>query len=421
MQGFRLRGSDNVAYHIADLMRSVEAGFRGFLVYDEGVLLLNRMRAEGVLPAETFFKFSVFGGYCSPAGAKVIAEMGADSLNPSSDVSLPILASMRRTVSIPLDVTSAWSTALEASSEPMRLRRSRESLPRATSSRAGHSRRRSPSLSVVRVVACRVRPRQGQARVDRDGDGRSPRSAVAELGASRSGLETADLSGPFGTSTGEATRDISPATRGDRGVRAEEVTLPALFAKVADGTPITWLTCYDYPTAHLQEQAGIDMILVGDSLGMTMLGFDSTLPVTMEDMIRHSAAVRRGAPTAWLVGDMPYMSYQPSVETAIRNAGRFMAEAGCDAVNLEGGAEMADRVAGIARAGIPVIGHLGLTPQSVSALGGFRLQGKGAAQAMKIVDDAQALEEAGAFCILLELVRIASAGSSPSERSTASS
>jgi 3-methyl-2-oxobutanoate hydroxymethyltransferase len=184
----------------------------------------------------------------------------------------------------------------------------------------------------------------------------------------------------------------------------KRMTLPALFAKLADGVPITWLTCYDYPTAHLQEEAGIDMILVGDSLGMTMLGFDSTLPVTMEDMIRHAAAVRRGAPNAWLVGDMPYMSYQPSVETAIRNAGRFMAEAGCDSVKLEGGAEMADRVAAIARSGIPVIGHLGLTPQSASALGGFRLQGKGAAQANKIVDDAQALEEAGAFCILLELV-----------------
>jgi 3-methyl-2-oxobutanoate hydroxymethyltransferase len=182
------------------------------------------------------------------------------------------------------------------------------------------------------------------------------------------------------------------------------MTLPGLFKKVAEGTPITWLTCYDYPTAHMQDGAGIDMILVGDSLGMTMLGFDSTLPVTMDDMIRHAAAVRRGAPNAWLVGDMPYMSYQPSVETAIRNAGRFMAEAGCDSVKLEGGAEMADRVAGIARAGIPVIGHLGLTPQSVSALGGFRLQGKGAAQARKIVDDARALQEAGAFCILLELV-----------------
>jgi 3-methyl-2-oxobutanoate hydroxymethyltransferase len=146
------------------------------------------------------------------------------------------------------------------------------------------------------------------------------------------------------------------------------------------------------------------MVLVGDSLGMTMLGYESTLPVTMEDMIRHSKAVRIGSPKSWLIGDMPYMSYQPSVETAILNAGRFMAEAGCDAVKLEGGAEMADRMAGIVAAGIPAMGHLGLTPQSVSALGGFRLQGKGALQAKKIVDDAQALEEAGAFSILLELV-----------------
>ncbi len=184
----------------------------------------------------------------------------------------------------------------------------------------------------------------------------------------------------------------------------KKMTLGSLFKKVSEGKPITWLTCYDYPTAYFQEQAGIDMILVGDSLGMTMLGYDSTLPVTMDDMIRHSAAVRRGAPNVWLVGDMPYMSYQPSVETAIRNAGRFMAEAGCDSIKLEGGAEMADRIAGIVRAGIPAIGHLGLTPQSVSALGGFRLQGKGAAQAKKIIDDAKALEEAGAFCILLEMV-----------------
>lgn len=184
----------------------------------------------------------------------------------------------------------------------------------------------------------------------------------------------------------------------------KKMTLPGLFKKVAEGKPITWMTCYDYPTAYMQDQAGMDMILVGDSLGMTMLGYDSTLPVTMDDMIRHAAAVRRGAPNAWLVGDMPYMSYQPSVESAIRNAGRFMAEAGCDSIKLEGGVEMADKIQGIVRAGIPAIGHLGLTPQSVSALGGFRLQGKGAAQAKKIVDDAKALEEAGAFCILLELV-----------------
>ena len=184
----------------------------------------------------------------------------------------------------------------------------------------------------------------------------------------------------------------------------KKMTLPGLFKKVSDGEPITWLTCYDYPTAFLQDKAGIDMILVGDSLGMTMLGYDSTLPVTMDDMIRHTAAVRRGSPNAWIIGDMPYMSYQPSVETAIRNAGRFMAETGCDSIKLEGGVEMADRIEGIVRAGIPAIGHLGLTPQSVSSLGGFRLQGKGAAQAKKILDNAKALEEAGAFCILLELV-----------------
>ncbi len=184
----------------------------------------------------------------------------------------------------------------------------------------------------------------------------------------------------------------------------KKVTIQNLFQKVANKIPITWLTCYDYPTAYLQEQAGIDMILVGDSLGMTMLGYDSTLPVTMDDMIRHSQAVRRGAPNVFLVGDMPYMSYQPSNETAIRNAGRFMAEAGCDAIKLEGGVEMAERIHAIVSAGIPAIGHLGLTPQSVSALGGFRLQGKGAAQAKKIADSAKALEEAGAFMILLELV-----------------
>src|SRR5574338_1627188 len=133
----------------------------------------------------------------------------------------------------------------------------------------------------------------------------------------------------------------------------KKMTLPKLFSKAANKEPITWLTCYDYPTAYLQEEAGMDMILVGDSLGMTMLGYESTLPVTMDDMIRHSQAVRRGAPTAFVIGDMPYMSYQPSVETAIRNAGRFMAEAGTDAIKLEGGAEMADRIAGIVRAGIP--------------------------------------------------------------------
>lgn len=139
----------------------------------------------------------------------------------------------------------------------------------------------------------------------------------------------------------------------------KKVTLPYLFNKVADKEPITWLTCYDYPTAYLQEKAGMDMILVGDSLAMTMLGYESTLPATMEDMIRHSAAVRRGAPNVFIVGDMPYMSYQPGIQLAISNAGRFMAEANCDSIKLEGGIEMADRIQGIVNAGIPAMMYFG--------------------------------------------------------------
>jgi len=184
----------------------------------------------------------------------------------------------------------------------------------------------------------------------------------------------------------------------------KKVTLTTLYTKMRKGEPITMLTCYDYPTAYFMEQAGLDILLVGDSLGMTILGYDTTLPVTMDIMIAHAQAVRRGSPNAFLIGDMPYMTYQPSVETAIRNAGRFMAEAACDGVKLEGGEEMADKVAGIVRAGIPVMGHLGLTPQSVSALGGYRVQGRDARQAKKIIDDAKILEEAGAFAILLEMV-----------------
>jgi len=184
----------------------------------------------------------------------------------------------------------------------------------------------------------------------------------------------------------------------------KKIALPTLFKKMRDGVPITMITCYDYAMAYLVEQAEVDMVLVGDSLGMTMLGYDGTLPVTMDDMLRHTQAVRRGAPTAWLIGDMPYMSYQPSDEIAVKNAGRFMAETGCDAVKLEGGRQMASRLRAIAEAGIPVMGHLGLTPQSVSALGGFQVQGKGWEQALRIVEDAQILEEAGAFSILFEMI-----------------
>lgn len=184
----------------------------------------------------------------------------------------------------------------------------------------------------------------------------------------------------------------------------KKVTLRTLYAKMEKGEPITMLTCYDYPTGYFMEQAGVDMLLVGDSLGMTVLGYDSTLPVTMDIMIPHAQAVRRGCPSCWLIGDMPYMTYQPSTADAIRNAGRFMAEAACDAVKLEGGIEMVERVEGIVKAGIPVMGHLGLTPQSASALGGFRVQGRGAAQAKQIIDSAAALEAAGVYAILLEMV-----------------
>ncbi len=184
----------------------------------------------------------------------------------------------------------------------------------------------------------------------------------------------------------------------------KKVSLPVLFDKMAKGIPLTMITCYDYPMAYLVEQAGMDIVLVGDSLGMTILGYDSTLPVTMDDMIRHSQAVRRGTPNGWLIGDMPYMSYQASDESAVLNAGRFMAQAACDGIKLEGGQEILSRVKAIVAAGIPTMGHLGLTPQSASALGGFRLQGKSAKQAKKIVDDAAALEAAGCMAILLELV-----------------
>ena len=184
----------------------------------------------------------------------------------------------------------------------------------------------------------------------------------------------------------------------------KKVTLGFLYEKMRKSEPLTMITCYDYPMADLVEKAGVDIVLVGDSMGMTILGYDSTLPVTQDVMMPHVQAVRRGTPNAWLIGDMPYMTYQPSVETAIRCAGRFMAEGACDGIKLEGGAEMADRISGIVRSGIPCMGHLGLTPQSVSALGGYKVQGKGAVQAKKIIDDAKAIEEAGCSSILLEMV-----------------
>ena len=182
------------------------------------------------------------------------------------------------------------------------------------------------------------------------------------------------------------------------------ITLLDLQRKKRSGEKITMLTAYDEPMARMIDEAGIDMVLVGDSVGMVILGYSSTVPVTMEEMLHHTKAVRRGIRHAFLVGDLPFMSYQASKEEAIRNAGRFMKEAGCDAVKLEGGEEMADKVQGIVRAGIPVLGHIGLTPQSISKLSGYRVQGRDFASAKKLLRDASALEEAGAFGVVLECI-----------------
>ena len=170
------------------------------------------------------------------------------------------------------------------------------------------------------------------------------------------------------------------------------------------GTPISVITAYDYASATLADKAEIDCILVGDSLGMVMLGYDSTVAVTMADMLHHCRAVSRGAKYAFLIGDMPFMSYQADTAEAVRNAGRFLKEAGMDAVKLEGGQEMAGTVQAIGNAGIPVMGHIGLTPQSVSRLGGYRIQGKTAVSAKRLLQDAIALEKAGCFAIVLEAV-----------------
>ncbi len=184
----------------------------------------------------------------------------------------------------------------------------------------------------------------------------------------------------------------------------KKITTAAFRQKKERAEPITMLTAYDYPTALAEDQAGIDSILVGDSLGMVVLGYPNTLPVTMEDMLHHCKAVARAAKFALLIGDMPFMSYQASTEDAVRNAGRFLQEAGMDAVKLEGGRQRLDAIRAIVGAGIPVMGHLGLTPQSVNQLGGFRAQGKTATTAKRLFEDALLLEEAGCFGIVLESI-----------------
>jgi 3-methyl-2-oxobutanoate hydroxymethyltransferase len=184
----------------------------------------------------------------------------------------------------------------------------------------------------------------------------------------------------------------------------QKVSILDLQRKKAEGHPITMLTAYDYPGAGLVDEAGIDMILVGDSLAMTVLGHPSTVSVTVDEMLHHCKAVARGAKRAFLVGDMPFLSYQVERTEAVRNAGRFIKEAGMDAVKLEGGREVVETVRAIVNAGIPVMGHLGLTPQTATKLGGYKVQGKSAAAAQRLLEDALALEEAGCFSLVLEAV-----------------
>ncbi len=184
----------------------------------------------------------------------------------------------------------------------------------------------------------------------------------------------------------------------------KKVTVSYLKEAKAKGEKVTMLTGYDYPTAAALDAAGIDMILVGDSLGMVVLGYDSTIPVTMEDMIHHTKPVVRAAKRAMVIADMPFMSYQISTKEGMRNAGRLMQEAGADAVKLEGGVEVAKTVRAIVDAGIPVVGHLGLTPQSINVFGGYGLRAKGLAEVDKLLSDATALELAGASAIVLEKI-----------------
>jgi len=186
--------------------------------------------------------------------------------------------------------------------------------------------------------------------------------------------------------------------------KRKKVTIRTFLQKKQQDQIITMLTAYDYPTALAVDKAGIDSILVGDSLGMVVLGYQNTLPVTMEDMLHHCRAVAKGARYPLLIGDMPFMSYQVSVEQAVGNAGRFLQEAGMDAVKLEGGRERADAIRAIVQTGIPVLGHLGLTPQSVHQLGGFRAQARSAEAARCLLEDALILQETGCFGIVLESI-----------------
>ena len=184
----------------------------------------------------------------------------------------------------------------------------------------------------------------------------------------------------------------------------KKVTVPDLRARKTSGDKIAMVTAYDYTMARLVDEAGVDMVLVGDSLGMVVQGLTTTIPVTMDEMAYHCRAVARGLGRAHLVGDLPFMSYQVSPQQAVESAGKLMKEGACESIKLEGGQEVAEHVHRIVRAGVPVVGHIGLTPQSVHALGGFKVQGRGQDGAEKVLADAVALEQAGAFAIVLEAI-----------------
>ena len=195
---------------------------------------------------------------------------------------------------------------------------------------------------------------------------------------------------------------MSGEARVGSGAPRAKITAPAVVALKRKGEPITVVTAYDFPTARFADQAGVEIVLVGDSVGTVLLGYDSTLPVTMEDMLHHTRAVTRAKPSAMVIGDMPFMSYQVSTEQAVMNAGRLVQEGGADGIKLEGGARVAEAVRRIVEAGIPVMGHLGLTPQSVLAFGGYKVQARGEADQERLLADARTLEAAGCFSLVLE-------------------
>ena len=184
----------------------------------------------------------------------------------------------------------------------------------------------------------------------------------------------------------------------------QRISITDLKAKKKRGEKVVMMTCYDYPSARLLEAAGVDILFIGDTLGMVVLGYDTTVPVTMEEMLHHTKAVVRGSSRAHVLADMPFMSYQTSPEDALRNAGRLLKEGGAQSVKLEGGVRVAETVRFIVDAGIPVMGHIGLTPQSINQLGGYKVQGKTPAAAVRLINDALALEQAGAYAVVLECV-----------------